>query len=82
MPCPNGVDIPRNFEIYNDGHIHEDIKTSRNYYARFVPDNEKASACVQCRECEKKCPQKIEISEMMKWVHRVLGEGREEGEGK
>ena len=25
MPCPNGVDIPANFEIYNDAFLHEDI---------------------------------------------------------
>ncbi len=26
MPCPSGVNIPRNFEIYNDGIAHDDMK--------------------------------------------------------
>jgi hypothetical protein len=25
MPCPNGVNIPANFEIYNEAFLHEDI---------------------------------------------------------
>jgi predicted aldo/keto reductase-like oxidoreductase len=75
MPCPNGVDIPRNFEIYNNGYIHEDMRTARNTYERFVPKKERASACVQCKRCERKCPQKITISEWMPKVHAVLGEG-------
>ncbi len=35
-----------------------------------------AAACIQCRECEDKCPQNIPISEWMPIVHQVLGEGR------
>ena len=72
MPCPNGVDIPRNFEVYNNGHIHEDMRTARNTYERFVPEKQRASACVQCKKCERKCPQKIRISEWMPKVHAEL----------
>lgn len=75
MPCPNGVNIPRNFEIFNDGFIHEDVGTARNTYARFIAKPERASACAQCAECEDKCPQQILISEMMPKVHAVLGKG-------
>lgn len=74
MPCPNGVDIPHNFELYNNGFIHEDMRASRMTYSRFVPESERASACTQCMECEEKCPQKIRISELMPKVHEALGE--------
>lgn len=77
MPCPNGVDIPGNFEIYNNGFIHEDVRTARNNYSRFVPEKERASACQQCIACEEKCPQNIKISEQMRKVHSVLGEGKD-----
>jgi predicted aldo/keto reductase-like oxidoreductase len=75
MPCPNGVNIPRNFEEYNDGFIHDDVRTARSVYARFISEKERASACIQCGECEEKCPQKIEISKLMPKVHAVLGKG-------
>ena len=76
MPCPNGVDIPSNFELYNDAYAHEDPKGSRASYSRFMGAKERASACVRCRKCEKKCPQGIKVSERMPKVHRVLGEGK------
>ena len=76
LPCANGVDIPRNFQLYNDGSIHDDVAFVRSVYARFVPEGERAGACVQCRACEEKCPQKIPISEWMPEVQSVLGEGK------
>ncbi len=77
LPCPHGVNISRNFEIFNDGRVHEDPATGRLLYARFLTEADRASACEQCRECEPKCPQGIPISDWMPKVHSVLGEGRE-----
>jgi predicted aldo/keto reductase-like oxidoreductase len=73
MPCPNGVNIPRNFELYNDAIIHDDPTAPRFTYGRFLEEKERASACIQCRECEGKCPQSIEISDWMPKVHETLG---------
>jgi predicted aldo/keto reductase-like oxidoreductase len=39
-----------------------------------MPEEQRAGACIQCRECEDKCPQSIPISEWMVVVHKVLGE--------
>lgn len=75
-PCPSGINIPRNFELYNDGVIYDDPAIPRTIYARFLPEGERASACTACRECEEKCPQRIAISELMPEVHAVLGQGR------
>jgi predicted aldo/keto reductase-like oxidoreductase len=76
LPCPNGLAIPRNFELYNNGRIHEDPGTSRMLYAHLMAEGERASACVQCSGCEEKCPQGISIREWLKKVHSVLGEGK------
>lgn len=76
LPCPNGVNIPRNFSLYNDGFMHEDLPTARAMYVRFLLENERAGACVQCRVCEEKCPQKIPISEWMPKADAVLGGGQ------
>ncbi len=75
MPCPNGVDIPRNFEAYNEGVMYAKPDHARQAYT-WIPEDERASACVQCRECEELCPQGIPISEWMPIVHEVLGEGK------
>ncbi len=76
MPCPQGVDIPANFGLYNNGIIYDDLLVSRFRYFRFFGDTDKASACSACGECEEKCPQDIAISELMPGVHAVLGEGK------
>jgi predicted aldo/keto reductase-like oxidoreductase len=73
LPCPNGVNIPRNFELYNDAAIHDDPTAPRFVYERFLEEKERASACIQCRECEPKCPQSIEIADWMPKVHETLG---------
>lgn len=73
MPCPNNVNIPRNFEIYNSSIIHEDTVGPKNTYNNFFDSANRASECIQCRVCEEKCPQKIPISEWMPKVHALLG---------
>jgi predicted aldo/keto reductase-like oxidoreductase len=51
------------------------VDDARRRYAR-LSEEARASACIQCRECEELCPQDIPISEWMPVVHEVLGEGR------
>ena len=79
MPCPNGVDIPRNFEVYNEGAMYEKPDHARKAYSLWIPEEKRASACIQCAECEEKCPQSILISELMGRVHAVLGAGQPYG---
>jgi len=74
LPCPNGVDIPANFEAYNHGGMYGNPEAGRDEY-KGISEEARASACIQCRECEDKCPQHIRISEWMPQVHAVLGEG-------
>jgi predicted aldo/keto reductase-like oxidoreductase len=72
MPCPNGVNIPRNFELYNDGFIYNAMNVSRTVYQKYMTEAERAGKCVECRKCEEKCPQKIPVSEYMHKVHEEL----------
>ena len=76
MPCPHGVDIPQNFEVYNQGVIYNDPDSARRRYGFAMAEDARANACIQCRECEDKCPQSILISEWMVHVHEVLVEGK------
>ena len=75
MPCPNGVNIPRNFGIFNEGRMYNRLEDARRMYKQ-LPEENRASACVQCQQCEELCPQQIAISEWMVHVHEVLGEGQ------
>ena len=75
LPCPNGVVIPRNFDIYNDGVIFDNLKEAAALYFRlgsFFGEGFMAKSCVQCGVCEEKCPQKIQISKWMPRVHEEL----------
>jgi predicted aldo/keto reductase-like oxidoreductase len=76
LPCPHGVNIPRNFRIYNDGAMYGDTQTARNWYGAWLEQAERAGACTQCHECEAKCPQHIPIADWMPRVHQTLGEAK------
>jgi predicted aldo/keto reductase-like oxidoreductase len=75
MPCPNGVDIPGNLTIYNEGRMYGRPDLARRQYG-FLAEKARSTACIQCRECDPKCPQSIPISEWMPKVSRVLAEGK------
>jgi len=74
MPCPHGVDIPQNLDVYNQGVMYEKPDAARTSY-QFIDEENRANACTDCGECEEKCPQMIPISDWMVHVHEVLGEG-------
>ncbi|MHB1654099.1 MAG: aldo/keto reductase [Desulfitobacteriaceae bacterium] len=73
QPCPSGVDIPRNFSIYNDAYIYEDFGTSRFAYNQFFTPTSRASACTECGNCEEACPQHLSIREHLQEIHKVFG---------
>ena len=70
MPCPNGVAIPKVFRIYNDGVVYNNPTRAKKQIAQMEAGS-RASACIECRECEPKCPQSIEISS---WMPRIAEE--------
>jgi len=72
VPCPNDVNIPAFIELYNEGVIYDDWGAPRFKYARMFGDSPRAEACLNCGECEEKCPQSIEIGEWMPKVHEAL----------
>jgi predicted aldo/keto reductase-like oxidoreductase len=78
MPCPNGVNIPRNFQAYNDVYISGDEQQARGMYAMFLMGGltgvrADAALCKECGTCLVRCPQKINIPEKLKEVAKDLG---------
>ncbi|MDD2553757.1 MAG: aldo/keto reductase [Desulfotomaculaceae bacterium] len=76
LPCPSGVNIPRNIKLFNDGYTYGDAEFGRGTYANYMAEANRAGSCVQCKACEEKCPQQIRVSEWMRKIHAVLGEGK------
>ncbi|MBK5254036.1 MAG: aldo/keto reductase [Peptostreptococcaceae bacterium] len=74
MPCPNGVDIPGCFEIYNNANIYNNLDYYRNQYQIFMSEDERASNCIECGLCEDACPQNLEIIALLKQVRIKLGD--------
>jgi predicted aldo/keto reductase-like oxidoreductase len=75
LPCPSGVNIPRVFEAFNIGVMHDDPSAAREDY-KWISEEERADKCVQCQQCEDLCPQHIPISEWMEKVDKVLAQGQ------
>jgi predicted aldo/keto reductase-like oxidoreductase len=74
MPCPNGVEIPRNFQIYNDAVMYNDRRMGRfSYRGGRIEEEQRADQCTECGECVDACPQEIDIPEWLKKVHIELG---------
>ena len=74
MPCPNNVEIPRIFQLYNDAVMYDDMRTGQFMYNGpfgFTPD-QRADSCIECGECLEKCPQNIEIPDWLKKAHEAL----------
>ncbi|MCS7202388.1 MAG: aldo/keto reductase [Dictyoglomus sp.] len=78
MPCPYGVDIPRNFALYNDGVRFKSFRSQWYLgapwfvYNHEMKPEERAENCRKCGECETKCPQGLPIRELLDKVVREL----------
>ncbi|MCD6436514.1 MAG: aldo/keto reductase, partial [Clostridiales bacterium] len=72
MPCPVGVNIPFNFKLFNEATIYGDLRNSAYKYNLSIKPEEQASNCIECHECESKCPQKINIVQELNRVEKML----------
>lgn len=82
MPCPNDIDIPANFSAMNYYKVWGLRDHARDQYERLGKKKKSddtieawAEACIECGECEPKCPQNIPIREQLKETATALGNG-------
>lgn len=66
LPCPNGVNIPLNFELLNQARVLKgnSVSLCRNLYLS-LSESERAAACLDCGQCEERCPQQFPIPQML-----------------
>lgn len=74
MPCPQGVDIPANFNLHNYYQVYGFETWARAQYAGLKAEC-RADRCTGCGACEPKCPQKLAIRKQLKQVHALFGTG-------
>jgi predicted aldo/keto reductase-like oxidoreductase len=75
MPCPNGVEIPVIFKIYNEMAMYNDPRMARLRYNGGpwgVKAEQDAHNCEECGQCIPLCPQNITIPEWLKKAHEAL----------
>ncbi|MDP6779116.1 MAG: aldo/keto reductase [Candidatus Latescibacteria bacterium] len=80
QPCPEEVNIPRIFKMYNDARVYGFGEQARKQYARWgdeAPEGGNlADACAECGQCIEECPQDIPIIDQLKEAHELLTDGK------
>ncbi|MCM8807038.1 MAG: aldo/keto reductase [Candidatus Omnitrophica bacterium] len=75
MPCPRNIPVPFIFNLYNNFILLGSEKFVKEYKNIGLEKNDtrkKADECIECGECEKKCPQKIKIRDEIKKIHKIF----------
>jgi predicted aldo/keto reductase-like oxidoreductase len=70
--CPRRILIPNIFAAYNRKMTYGDLAGARINYTLATNTNGKASDCAACGNCERVCPQRIEIIQNMKTIAQEL----------
>ena len=65
MPCPNGVNIPGVFSVWNNVSLYEADPKTHWGMRRIKAEDTGADRCVGCGACEAACPQHLPIIEML-----------------
>ncbi len=76
-PCPSGVNIPDCFDTYNQLHMFHDDAGAKFVYALRMSgmlsgEVGYASQCSRCGECIEKCPQFLQIPDLLEGVAAEL----------
>ena len=66
--CPQHIAIPDLFAIMNTKQIHHDWNANYYYHSVHTAPGRKASDCLKCGKCEKACPQRLPIRQLLEDV--------------
>lgn len=70
--CPQKINIPQIFGLYNQYLTRKNLGWARMEYAINTKNGGKASACIRCGSCEGHCPQHISIMKTLKKIAAVF----------
>ena len=64
--CPANIAIFDTFRAVNNYRLYANLGASKSRYERATKEKGKASACIDCGQCEEVCPQRIAIRAELK----------------
>lgn len=70
--CPKQIPIPEIFTAFNKELANGQHEEAKAAYAEVTPLGHRASDCIVCRQCERQCPQHIDITEQLKKAAATL----------
>lgn len=72
MPCPQKISIPEVIDFYNQWYLYRDYTSIKRDFELNIPRGRRASDCLNCKACEKKCPQHLPITEILRETAEIL----------
>jgi len=69
LPCPQGIDIPKVINIWNQVNM---VKGKNLFNREYQLLDITADCCIKCGVCEEKCPNDISVSEIMESTSGLL----------
>lgn len=69
--CPQSIDIPGVFAIYNQYQLDGHSREAKQKYQALAEKN--GASCVGCQTCVQQCPQAIDIPAELEKVHKAFG---------
>ena len=72
--CPKKIAIPDIFKLLNEEAVMENKDGVRNRYSTMIKDGKSgaASSCIRCGKCERVCPQKLPIRDLLRTAENLL----------
>ena len=72
--CPKKINIPELFKVYNQVLLDGNTHNAKTAYDLLIVQKQSSSAssCIMCGQCEKNCPQHLEIINELKKISRLF----------
>ena len=77
QPCPENIIIPKIFNMYTYYNVYGLTSVAKSMLDEYKKDAKAGAlpeACIDCGQCEEKCPQHLKIRDELKRVVKVLEE--------
>ena len=76
QPCPKGINIPKIFQAYTYHNVYGLHELAKKTFDGYVHNEKQPGAtsadCVGCGYCEKKCPQHLQVRDLLKMTEEKL----------